>query len=538
MNDSGYYKVSLLWVLALLFLCAGHGVFSVSGLGYPPDVDSIRDIGFAQGILNSDLFGDPAYAGEARWYPPLMPAVAAATSRLFGITELPVFWVQAGPWINLFVPATFFLAARQLLGSTASGAAALTVFVLFDGAVGRPWVTGGYTPWPFIPNISQSIFFLTLWLILARRASRRWLDAVFIGAAIGCTFLAHPVPAIILTFVVTAVVFGVRGLQIRTIWWLAVVAVMQLAVMSPYLAPIAVHYPAGILHPKPGLWLDPLMMAHFGAMARTALLNLPGLLALSLAAFLYRRGTRLDRGAAFALGAWITLCILVLARHYACGLGARVTGLEITQITPCRVVVVPVHHYHLYLQTAWAMLIGFVGWPLLRFFLDQGSYSRTAVTGVVVLAFTVVSSWWLLNRKYDASARYRAVSHPNGGEAVDLDAYRWILANTRPDDAFATPLAFDWADPGAFAAYAAGRKLVALPSLHSNPYVLWEPREARRQQILEAATSDAPPRPLCEYHRGALWVLLPLGSPVNERRVETVYSTERYTIYRVLSGLC
>jgi len=203
-----YDKVSLLWVAILLLLCVVHGLQTVSGLTYPPDVDSLRDMGSMQAILDGDLFGDTAYAGEIRWYPPLLPIVAAGAARLFGITDLPALWVQAGPWINLLVPATFFLAALQLLGSTASGAAALTVFVLFDGVVSRPWVTGGYTPWPFIPNISETLFFLTLCLILRRQDSRRWLDAAFVGAAIGVTFLAHPVPAVILTVVVTAVAFG------------------------------------------------------------------------------------------------------------------------------------------------------------------------------------------------------------------------------------------------------------------------------------------------------------------------------------------
>jgi hypothetical protein len=229
---------------------------------------------------------------------------------------------------------------------------------------------------------------------------------------------------------------------------------------------------------------------------------------------------------------------MVLGRHYVCGLGAGETGADIAQIAACRVFVVPVHHYHLYLQTAWAMLIGFVGWHVLRLFLERGSYSRTGVAAAAALAVAAVGGWSLLNRKFDAGVRHYATAHPDGGMFIDLDAYRWILANTRPEDTFATPVAFAWADPAAFAAYAAGRRLVALPSLFSNPYVLWEPREAQRQRILEAATGDAPPTPLCESRRGTLWVLLPIGTAVDDSRVELVYSTTRYTIYRVHGGLC
>jgi hypothetical protein len=35
----------------------------VPGVPYPPDTDNLRDIGFAQGILDGDLVGDPIYAG-------------------------------------------------------------------------------------------------------------------------------------------------------------------------------------------------------------------------------------------------------------------------------------------------------------------------------------------------------------------------------------------------------------------------------------------------------------------------------------------
>lgn len=100
------------------------------------------------------------------------------------------------------------------------------------------------------------------------------------------------------------------------------------------------------------------------------------------------------------------------------------------------------------------------------------------------------------------------------------------------------PIASDAGDPAANVVYAAARKLVAVPLLHSNPYVLWEPREARRRQILEAAAGGVPPTPLCQYHGGTLWVLLPIGAAVDESRAEPVYSTKRYTVYRVYRGLC
>jgi hypothetical protein len=74
--------------------------------------------------------------------------------------------------------------------------------------------------------------------------------------------------------------------------------------------------------------------------------------------------------------------------------------------------------------------------------------------------------------------------------------------------------------------------------MHSNLYVLWEPRDARRRKVLEAAAGGVSTSPLCEYHGGTRWVLLPFGAAVDESRVEAVYSTPRYTVYRVRDGLC
>jgi len=157
------------------------------------------------------------------------------------------------------------------------------------------------------------------------------------------------------------------------------------------------------------------------------------------------------------------------------------------------------------------------------------------VLTIFLLAAIASGAWSFLNRKFDTERREEALL-ADGGWWIDLSAYRWILANTRADDTFATPLELPWSDPAALAAYTAGRKLVALPSLHSNPYVPWEPRDERRRQILEAAAGVGPPTPLC--HGGVLWVVLPINTTVDESRVEAAYSTGRRIIYRVRSGVC
>jgi hypothetical protein len=82
----------------LLSFCLWRGLLSIQGVSYPPDEDLIRDVGFIQTILNGNLFGDPIYPGEARWYPPLASVLGAAGAWVSG-KPAAIFWVQAGPWL-------------------------------------------------------------------------------------------------------------------------------------------------------------------------------------------------------------------------------------------------------------------------------------------------------------------------------------------------------------------------------------------------------------------------------------------------------
>ena len=53
----------------LLALCLLQGLRITQGVNVPADLDALRDIGFAQGLLDGNWFGDPAYADGVRYYP-------------------------------------------------------------------------------------------------------------------------------------------------------------------------------------------------------------------------------------------------------------------------------------------------------------------------------------------------------------------------------------------------------------------------------------------------------------------------------------
>jgi hypothetical protein len=104
----------LIGLILLLTLCLARGLWLSRGLVGPGYFDEFRDAGFAQGIPDGNLFGDPTSENAWRWYPPLIHLLAAAAAWVSGVHAL-TFWINAGPWLNLAIPATFFLMARRVV---------------------------------------------------------------------------------------------------------------------------------------------------------------------------------------------------------------------------------------------------------------------------------------------------------------------------------------------------------------------------------------------------------------------------------------
>jgi hypothetical protein len=236
------------------------------------------------------------------------------------------------------------------------------------------------------------------------------------------------------------------------------------------------------------------------------------------------------------LAAWIGVCLLFLVRHYACA-GDTTTGPA-----ACRVFVVAVHHYHMYLQLAGTLLMGHVAWQVTRWWVRSrrpggGGLSRwrIGVAAALAMALFALGTVGLMRRHVDRDLRARA----DTPGLFDPALYRWIVANAAPDDLFATSRITFWGDPRAFAVIAAGRKLVAAPEPHSHPFVPFAPRERQRLAILAAAQGTGPVAPLCEAASGrTLRVVLPREEATAPGRVEAVTRTEISAVYRVAPGAC
>jgi hypothetical protein len=527
-------------ICLLLLLCLAKGIWFVHGLTVPPDADMIRDVGFIQAALDGNFTGDPTNANALRWYPPLIHVLAAGAVRLAGASIMST-WIQAGLWTNLLSPLMFFVMNRRLIGPWPAVAATI-VFVLYGTATMPPDAAAGYTPFTFTPSLAWPMFFAAVWLIHARADARRFGSALLIGAMLGIVFLVNTVPAILLSAIVAAVAIARDGLRSAVLFWLVCVAVAELAFAAPFLAPLIVAYHLHIVNPVPGGWVHELLTV---PPLRKWLIgvNLPGILALAVVAL--RRGYGLERVSAVIFATWIAACVFFLVRHMACFYLGQAGGV-------CGVFVIAVHHYHAYLQAAWASLIGLALCRLM------GSLSRTwrwpvrAALAAAIFAGLVgfvTEPWSSLVSRGSSSMSKRASALANPDTILNLEAYHWILANTAPQALFVTPRPGLDASPSAIGpeaatVIAAGRRLVAAPEAHANPYIEWPERNAQRVRYLSALSGGPEAaQALCELLRQAdaragAYFLLPNGTRVTASTVAPMFIGGTAGIYRVADMSC
>jgi len=519
------------WYLVcfLLISCLIRGLWVTRGLNSPAIMDTFRDAGFVQGIIDGNWFGDPAIGGAWRYYPPLAHAFFAAIAAATGIEPLRLLTMSA-PFINLVVPAGFFLMTRHLIGAVAA-AAGTALLVFFNDLVLPPWISAAYHPWSSVPLLALGGFFFSVWLIHARIRSERLRDALLIGSAIGLTFLAHTVPAVILAVILPVAVLTCRGFNLRTLGWIAIAAVAALLWSLPLLLPLLVSYRLHILNPGPGALIDPLF-AYWPPSRGMLLTLLPGLLAVPAIAMLRTEGS-ISRAAGTILAVWVIVPIVFLTRHYACGAAS--------QTAVCTVFVLAVHHWFIYLQAALTCLAGLAAWLcMVRLGQITPRWESRAGAGLLMGALCGFAAFW--PRPFDDSMRQRAFDL---GATFDWGAYSWVTRHTGPQDLFVTELPDRSLNPASLAVMAAGRRSVALPETYSNPYVEWQSRNRLNLEYLAAAQSPSghASAALCnlleETAQGAnAYVILPNREGAASTALRRDSVGEISTIYRVTAAAC
>jgi len=523
-------------VTFLLLLCLGRGLWVTRGLNSPAIMDTFRDAGFAQGIVDGNWFGDPEIAGAWRYYPPLIHALFAAVSALTGESPLHVF-IWAAPWINLSVPLGFFWMSRGLVGAPAA-VFGTTLLVVFNGLVLPPWVTAAYHPWSSVPILALGAFFFSVWLIKARVHSERAIDAVLIGSAIGLVFLAHTVPAVILAAMLAAAAAAVRGFTLRTVAWVALAGATAGVWSLPLLLPLLMSYRLHVVNTIPGSFIDPLF-ASWPPSRPMILTLLPGIFA-PLIIFCLRKQTTVPRETVAILTVWIVMPMMFLTRHYVCD--------ATSQTMVCTAFVLAVHHWFIYLQAALTCIAGLAAWLSVKYLYGVVAWPRVpAVLGHSLTAMgcalaAVFCAMVFCSRPSDVYLRERAISLD---KFFDWDTYAWLRHHSGRSDVFVTETLNESLNAASVAVMAAGRSSVALPATYSNPYVDWVTRNRRSLRYLSASRevsgSGAPA--LCALLNevgsgGNAYVILPRTLPISEVELHADLVGSSNTVYRVMPLAC
>jgi hypothetical protein len=416
----------------------------------------------------------------------------------------------------------FFFMARAMLGPRAA-CVGTALFVLLNSAFTPPWISGGYSPWLLIPLLAQAFFFATLWLIHARVTHGGWLSASAIGTAIGTTFLAHTVPGLLLVGILVITVVFTRCYNWRTVAWLAIVGACTFVLAAPYVAPLVLSYPDGIIHLPPGAYTEGLLRPNTQAAFTLALLNMPLLVGIIII-FLRRSWT--NQNTLIMLSAWIFLCAFMLVRHYACA-ESSTTNLFCTKLR------VPVHHYHLYIQAASPFVIAAA--------FSQVSALRIWVR-IALSIYAIVGIFIFFNRPYDVGARNWVVGNQSNPFGRSLDLYRWLRTSASANVVYVTfpdaPLG-----PGnesgdletslnfvPFIVMAAAKPLLAANPFFSNPYVDWDSRHQQRNSYLNfiIGFSQIPPDARCLN----MLVILPYTTTVFSARANLLWQGAYYGVFQ------
>ena len=465
-----------------------YGVGAVAGLNWPPDVDLYRDIGFAQSMLDGRPLSDPLYLGEWLWYNPLVPALIALASLVSG-APAHVAATQLGPWLNLLAPLGFYLLTRRLLGGKVA-LAALVAFLFVP--VGRfpAWASATYSPWLFPGAAVQGLFYLGLLATLFALRTGRRRHALLAGATLGLTFLGHTAPAVLLggLSVVLWTAHGLRTKQLcPALGRLGLSLAAAFVVSLPYSGPVLLVYHLDVVNPEPLRWVwQQLALQNLDAFLGANLYPATGLVVAGAVGLWWRRrrdtedhGVSTGAPVVTVLVGWIVLCGGLVAYGFVW------QWLTRQQIEAP--VLLPAHHFLLYLKAAELMLVGLGLVTLARAaaaVADKASPRRRALVrnGLYALTLAVtagISYPIFATREAFVGQRLKAKLLRPSDEVMGL--FRWIRTETDPDDVF---LADDHYSLHLLSP--AGRKVVAMLPFFSNPFAPWKARHKYRHELFSA----------------------------------------------------
>ncbi|MEO8359387.1 MAG: hypothetical protein ABI672_05100 [Vicinamibacteria bacterium] len=463
-------------------------------LNWPHDEDLYRDLSQAQTIADGHPIEDPFYRGETLWYNPLTPWVVAQVSGWLH-RPLGLVYARAGAYINLLGPLCLYLLVRRLAGGWAACAAIASYLFTRDPDV-PSYTAATYSPWLLSAHLAQPLFYCGLLAVRTALLTNRIVSYALLGLVAGLTFLAHTAPALILgVTTATLLLLGRAGGLERKARWLglaartAVAATVAVVVSIPLLRSIVLNYGLHIRNAEPLNWnWEPFDAINALSLAAENL-HLPQFIALlGFAAAAFRIRTRVN---ARILVAWPLSCLFLLFYSWTAA-EARSRGLFLPNVSPA-------FHFVFWAKAAESALFGYGVRQIAWLAASGGSalilrgralrpkanlLAARALMGASVIGMAAVLAPSFAGRADLVSSRHRArkfASKPGWDFAR-----AWIRENTHRDDVF---LASD--EMALFVVGPAGRKVVAVGPVFSNPYVRWEPRAVARDAMFESLSTGS-----------------------------------------------
>lgn len=522
-------KLILDLVFGLLCVLAfTKAVHTTADLHWPYDLDQFREMGMAQAVQDHRYGSDQLYAGEKIWYNPLTSTFLAAISWVIG-APVSLVVTRAGPYLNLFAPIAFYILVVYFFDRrVALAAGAAFLFAPIGDA--PAWATPTYSPWVFSQILTQSFFYLGLVSYDKASNATEWRWFLISGVLLGITFLGHTAPAVILGLIMCFT--SLASPSRKQFSGLALALAVAFLVSLPFTFSILFHYHLKILNSVPGNWIyPPLAISELPNFLRSYLSWISLFAGLGLCA-LIGKGNHRGRTILFV---WVIICCLALLAN------------EIQQLPSLQwhLMFVPAHHFFFYLTGAEYVLAG-AGFVFACNFVVQkalpiiaGSRERTispafaeaGLFGIGLLVFLFCGRTAYASRFDFTNARSQAVSFQE--RKAYLDAYRWILGNTNPNDVFLSLTGdLDLSIVGP-----ADRKvLVTCQAEFSNPYVDWNSRSEAATKIVDKLAADAPDA-LADLRENQVGYLIswPVGFLDNREfsALSRVFAEDNVVIYRV-----
>lgn len=460
------------------FLCALLCILVISttfdstkGLTTPAESDFYRDMGAAQSILDGNGWGDSLYLGETPWYNPLTPLTTAAISSISG-KPLSSIYTHAGVWVNILGGVCFYVFVSSIFGRWTAILALFSYLFLFRYEC-EIWHNATYSPWLWPLNFTQLFSFLCLASFWKSLNSNQLRWHIVCGLLLGLTFLGHSAPALIISSMVVAIsliaAWGAPSTEARShIVRLFVIGTVSFFISSPFLIPLFIQYKFDVHNSAPMQYVH----LYPGHVIRD-LFSFRTVLALVGAASLILWYRNLNFTSMQRL--YVLTLIGVTGSFLSYGMIALIldTKLGISLPKPF-----PSYHFHLYF-TAWeSVLFGIGLHVLLRKFFNKMDFfgdkpGRSFRCSVAITTLLLLSIGFLLPSYLERRDIVRYINKSNNlqSDQPTIELYEWALKNMAPKDVVLTNDKL-----GLYAIGAAGRKVVAIEPVFSNPYVDLESR--------------------------------------------------------------